>query len=282
MQNSVDLIFGAGSPYGQFLVSQSKNSIPIYKTRDQEYWCDIDTCEANYEKILGKTYLTYNIYYLHYNSTIFFQEDEILINEIIILDEVLKYLPIGAKVNIFFASSISLYSSQNFGKILKLSSPIVIDTIYKMKKRAIELYLKKSASINSNLNIYIFRIPCLVGNNARHNFLSVIFNQIKNGHPFSLSNIDDNFNSVTDFETLYNLSIFLALRNTNGKNYYEFNVGCKRPVSLRSVFKNYESKYNITKYSGPPPRVVEIKEIDEIGFEMPETMFVLRRYYEFS
>lgn len=280
MHKEGDLIFGSGSPLGDFLSKISDNCLASGKDSRSSFFYDLATNNGNLLvkfKEWSFNLSVVNIFFIGY-----FFDEQVKVgdknaSEILLLHKLINILNTKTSVNIFYMSTISLYLwDNNSNKHLDTSFPLNLSSPYRIHKYNIENELLELSVSYSVLKVFILRLPCLVGYNARNNFLSKIRYQLSIGQRFTLSHITSPFNSVFSFFNVYQLSKILKLTSNNYKIY---NVGSANPVALNTIFnKICPGLYDVQEYYETPPIIIDIFPLLEIGFIPPDTSETIINY----
>lgn len=279
---SCNVILGSSSPLGSFLKKNIENVFSFGRS-NAIFNFDLNKFNPKESSLSDKLQPTdlikdfvrfdiINIYFIWYsdnNSEIFF------------IQEFLKIVP-NVKVNIIFMSSFSVYGPIS-SNTLNEKYPLNPTTVYSQNKLNVENFLLEMTKLYSRLSVLILRIPCLVGKNAKHNFLSKLYSNISKYHPINLSFIKYKFNSVTDFTEVMNVSDYFIKHQLNNNHYLIFNLASSEFVIFEHFFKSFGFNIIESKNSwGNPPTYVDLSYLKEFEYYPKETYNVLKEYFNFD
>jgi len=279
---SCNIILGSSSPLGSFL-KQNIENVYSFGRSNAIFNFDLNTFnpkESSLSEKLKPTDLVeefirfdiINIYFIWYSDNN---------SEILFIQELLKIVPY-VKVNIIFMSSFSVYGPIS-STTLNEKHPLNPNNVYSQNKLNVENFLLEMTKLYPGLSILILRIPCLVGNNAKHNFLSKLYSNISRDHAINLSYIKNKFNSVTDFTEVMNVSDYFIKHQLDNNHYLIFNLASSEFVVFEHFFKSFGFKVIESKNSwGNPPTYVDLSYLNEFEYYPNETYNVLKEYFNFE
>lgn len=279
---SCNVILGSSSPLGSFL-KQNIENVYSFGRSNAIYNFDLNTFSSKESTLSDKFQSTnliedlkrfdnINIYFIWYSDSN---------SEILFIQEFLKIVP-DVKVNIIFMSSFSVYGPIT-SSTLNENYPLNPTNLYSQNKLNVEIFLLEMTKLYPKLSVLILRIPCLVGNNAKHNFLSKLHSNIQRQHPVNLSFITYKFNSVTDFTEVMNVSDYFIKNQLNKNRYLIFNLASSEFVVFEDFFKSFGYKITESKNSwGNPPTYVDLSYLNEFEYYPNQTYTVLKEYFNFD
>ena len=277
-----EIVLGSGSPLGLYIKNNTLNQLYSFKRSGfgPEYY-DL-TIESSYCNIVDRIRSIeddqLDIYFIDYTESSYSLSNENSF-ELRLINIIIKNIKKFQIVNFNFISSFAVYKNSN-NVYLDEESSIEPITSYAKLKFFIEQYLRNLTRLHSNLYVNIYRVPCLIGKGARHNFLTRILVSICEKKSLYLSNIESDFNSVINFKSLYEFMTFISSNSKDGNGHYNlFNVVCNEPISLKQYFENHGISIYQSEGWATPPRIVSTKLVESTGFALPSVRNVLDAYF---
>ncbi len=169
-----------------------------------------------------------------------FKSNNIYKNNILQMQNILKLnMPIK---NFIFLSTMSVYGNIN-SKFVKETYKGKNINEYGRSKLVCEKLLKKY-TLKNHISCYIFRLPGVVGKLSHSNFISKVFNKIKNNKELNINNPEEKFNNILHVDYLIQ-NIEFALRKKN--TYGIFNLGSVRPMKIKNIMKIFSTSLGYNK-----------------------------------
>jgi len=275
-----NFILGSSSPFGCFLKSNlGGNYCAISRGNDSEGVC-IDLKEIKSWGGLKKTFIPDDVSLI----TIYFNWYEESARELNFLDFLIGYLKKvvpKTNINVNFSSSLAVYGKLSM-KTVDEKHPIMPITQYAKAKVAAENLLGNMLDIGAINGVSIARIPCLVGFNAKHNFLVKVKNTLNTGvGNISLSYIHEKFNAVTNFETVQNF--FLTTKDMhNGSNNNApivANIASDPSINFYDYFQSHNIAVEEAENNwGNPPSIIDQSFAKSLGLKVLPTEYILDQY----
>ena len=281
--NAFNLVIGAGSPLGNFLVEQLPQGkvvgfqrLEVNSDANRYHFCLGQSQEnlASFEKVISQI-LEENICLI---KIAYFREPPSGVNpgdyELDALEQLLnisrKY---GKKISILFCSSISVYGATDNDPLTE-NCELNPQNNYARSKLSVEKYIQKNHEIGRIHSYIITRIPCLVGKGFRGNFLKNIVDAKANQKACDVSFIDSPFNSIIDFDTIKQL---LECMNIGTTQFSEvLNIAAWPPTTLREVLDEAECLYNEVNNYPNPPKLIDVSRLKYLIGEVKSSKTIFR------
>ncbi len=279
MQN-LNLIIGGGSPLGVYL----KRVIPTdiisgglsevndiqFNLNDKKSWNKI----IDYVKSLE--YSNLFIYFIGYSAHTEIKNEY---PEVLFLRWLSSNLRSEISIYIILTSTMAVYSNK-IEKNIEETSLIEPFTPYGYMKRSLELEVFSLVKKNTISAALILRIPCLVGPHAKHNFLVHAKAKVVAGLNLSLSNIEEQFNSVTDFsEVNYVINRWKLNHKLGLVSIYNLagNASCTLKEFFAEIGVNVAQRIDTWPV---PPRIMMVEKIKSDGYEISDTKTILGKFFK--
>jgi dTDP-4-dehydrorhamnose reductase len=278
LQN-LNLIIGGGSPLGIYLkhvILDDIISCGLSGINDIKFdLTDINSWGKIIDFVNSLEYTNLFIYFIGYSSHI---ENKKEYPEVLFLRWL--SLNLAGEVNkyIILTSTMAVYSNKN-EKNIEETSLIEPFTPYGCMKRSLELEVYSLVNNKIISSALILRIPCLVGPNAKHNFLVTARSSFMSGLNISLSNIEAKFNSVTDFSEVNYVINRWKFNYTKGLVSI-YNLAGNASCTLKEFFA--EIGVIITERTDKwpvPSRIMIVDKIISDGYEISDTKTILWRFF---
>ena len=169
--------------------------------------------------------------------------------------------------NIILISTMSVYGKINVKKISEKYKGKKFDD-YGATKKKMEEMLKKF-TFKNNISSTTLRLPAILGKNSKHNFISNIFQKLKNKEQINVFNPNLKFNNIVHVSNLCEI-IYKSLLN---KGFLVLNVASKYPMKISNLIDM------MIKYIYPKQEILLVKYLDNNkGFNI-NTKKILRKKY---
>lgn len=180
---------------------------------------------------------------------------------------------------IIFISTMSVYGKVYVSKVNLSTKTSPIDYYGYSKLRSEQFLLKLSKK--KKIDVFILRLPALVGINSNYNFISKVLKKIKINDPIIYSNPNLKFNNFIHVENL--TQIIIKLIKLRGSRV--LNLASKSPIKLKNIIKliyQFERKKNISiikksKYKGFN---IEVDNFLKKNFNIFSTMKTLKLFLQ--
>lgn len=277
---SLSIIIGGGSPLGSYLRNvilsdqltfgfDNTNDIQ-FDLNDKKSWIKILDCLNLLE------YSNVFIYFIGYTTHSSFKNEY---PEIIFLRWLTANIRSNINIFIILTSTTAVYSNK-ISSYVEESSLIEPSTPYGHMKFLLENEVSSLINKNIIFSALILRIPCLVGPNAKHNFLSKIRTNILSGLDISLNNLESQFNSVTDFSEV-NYVINRWKLNLKKNHVTVYNLAGSGSCTLKEFFSEIGINVSARIDEWPiPPRIILIKKIISDGYIISDSKTILRNFFK--
>jgi hypothetical protein len=195
-----------------------------------------------------------------------------------LLDVLPTWFHDSVQIKIVLASSFSVYDSQFIGELNEFS-PLNPTTAYARMKRELELKINNLALENKIYSALILRIPCLIGKNAKHNFLTKIFKAARENKIALLSYPEEDFNAVTNF-CEFSSAVDNWLKHVEKPKSITLNLSGNGFVKLGQFFKVHGIVYRLPNKNWPiPPRKISLDGFAQINYIPERTEKILVDYF---
>ena len=154
------------------------------------------------------------------------------------MKNLLKLVNINKCKRIIFLSAVSLYGKPLVKKIDEKSLPLKPKN-YGKSKLACEKEIIKFSK-RSGLKYTILRLPAIIGHNIKNNFISNIFEKIKNDKIIEVYNINQKFNNVIHINILSEIIYKIIVREKKNSIYL---LGSKYPIKIKTIIKMIKDKF---------------------------------------
>lgn len=169
-------------------------------------------------------------------------------------------------LNVVYLSAISVYGDNWNGKTIK-ASPEKKDYYSKSKLTCEKLLIQFCK--NRSHNLFILRIPGILQENCKRNFICNLIDKLKNNSRIHIKSPENKFNNLISLEDICK---FIKLINDNkiSTRYRYFNLACFQPISIKKIIGILEKKYNkeakIIQASDQKERLIDLERLRKVGF----------------
>lgn len=180
---------------------------------------------------------------------------------------------------IIYLSSDEIYGNLNVD-IVTEQAVMVNPNFYAVTK-----YLAEKIIIESGLSYYILRLPGIVGNIWRKNFICELMDKMKSNKSIELYNAERNFNNILDINDLVNFITLLCKERNVGTNEVLLlgNTECIRLRSLVLYIKElYQSKSVINYIEADDKRcfVLDVSKAIKHGYSSKKIRTIIDELYQ--
>lgn len=179
-----------------------------------------------------------------------------------------------------FCSSMSVYGI-NKQSIISERSYFKYPNAYGLSKINCEKMIKNYTLKKENFFSTSIRLPGVVGDNSRGNFISNITDKIIKGEEIKVYNKKSYFNNIVH---VHEIAEFAKIWIKNKKNPYSFfNVASSNPITLDKVAKIIKDEVNSisnvsSSYTGKKPFIIDIEVAKKLFFNIRTTESSLKKY----
>ena len=141
-----------------------------------------------------------------------------------------------------------------------------------LQKKKMEEMLKKF-TFKNNISSTTLRLPAILGKNSKHNFISNIFQKLKNKEQINVFNPNLKFNNIVHVSNLCEI-IYKSLLN---KGFLVLNVASKYPMKISNLIDM------MIKYIYPKQEILLVKYLDNNkGFNINNKKILRKKYNLYS
>ena len=237
------LVTGTGTAVGNYIAKYLSNTkFNLIATYNRNKPKNLNNCKLIKIDLSKKIKKKINFDYLIHCASKIPRDGQNLKNyrqNIIFIKNLLKLININKCKRIIFLSAVSLYGKPSVKKIDENSSPLKPKN-YGKSKLACEKEIIKFSRRNG-IKYTILRLPAIIGHNVKNNFISNIFEKIKNDKIIEVYNINQKFNNVIHINILSKIIYKIIIQEKKSSIYL---VGSKYPIKIKTIIKMIKDKFS--------------------------------------